>query len=69
MYEEFKQGLITRIQEDIAKSRIRLDAHTQGDNKEAIGFERGYLNALNTTLFDIIDLDRDVYNNINQESL
>jgi len=59
MYEEFKQELITRIQDDIAKSKVRLDAHTQGDNKEAIGFERGYLNALNTTLFDIIDLDRD----------
>ncbi|QDP68164.1 MAG: hypothetical protein Unbinned1473contig1000_42 [Prokaryotic dsDNA virus sp.] len=61
MYEKFKQELITRIQDDIEKSKQRADAHRQSCNKEPLAFEKGLQNALCTTLFDINDLDHDYY--------
>jgi len=61
-YEKFKHELITRIQEDIDKSKERADAHKQEENKEALAFEKGHQYALTTTLFDINDLDYDFYN-------
>jgi hypothetical protein len=61
-YEKFKQNLITRIQEDINKSKERADALKQSGNKEALSFENGYNNAHNTTLFDINELDYDYHN-------
>ena len=61
-YEKFKHELITRIQEDIGKSKERADAHKQEGNKEALAFEKGHQNALTTTLFDINELDYNFYN-------
>ena len=73
-YEKFKHELITRIQEDIDKSKERADAHKQvvssinipinirKENKEALAFEKGHQNALTTTLFDINELDYNFYN-------
>tara|TARA_R100000951_G_C2550248_1_gene152214 strand:- start:39 stop:248 length:210 start_codon:yes stop_codon:yes gene_type:complete len=61
-YEEFKQGLITLMQEDLEKSKHRLDAHIQENNVEAIAFEKGYRNSLTTCLFDINNLDWHYYN-------
>jgi len=59
-YEEFKQKLISRIQEDLQKSKHRLDAHIQSNSVESIAFEKGIQNSLATCLFDINDLDRDM---------
>lgn len=61
-YEQFKQALIIRIQEDIDKSEQRADAHRQGNRLEALAFEKGLKNALITTLFDINELDHNYYN-------
>lgn len=61
-YEEFKQTLIIRIEEDIQKSKERLNAHIQYNNLEQIAFEKGFQNSLTTCLFDINDLDRNYYN-------
>ena len=60
-----KEKLITRIESEIKKSKNRLDAHNQGKRieylnhqlndllKEAISFEKGYINALSTIKFDV----------------
>ena len=64
-YEEFKQALITRMQEDLEESKQRLDAHIQENNVEAIAFEKGKQDALVIALFDINDLDSDYYENQN----
>ena len=61
-YEKFKQKLITRIQEELSKSRQRADAHKQEKNKEPLAFEKGAQNALVNALFDINDLDYEYYN-------
>lgn len=64
-YEEFKQALITRMQEDLEESKQRLDAHIKENNVEAIAFEKGKQDALVIALFDINDLDSDYYENQN----
>tara|TARA_Y100001980_G_C14521672_1_gene296996 strand:+ start:854 stop:1063 length:210 start_codon:yes stop_codon:yes gene_type:complete len=60
-YEQFKQALIIRIQEDIDKSKHRADANRQCNRLEALAFEKGLQNALTTTLFDINELDHNYY--------
>ena len=48
-----KKKLIQRIDEEIKASKNRLDANSQWDRKEAIAFEKGYINAMASIKFDV----------------
>jgi hypothetical protein len=61
-YENFKQLLITRIQDDIAKAKQRQDAMKQENRQGGVDFENGAINAMTTILFDINELDHEYYN-------
>ena len=48
-----KDKLINRIESEIEQSKNRLNANNQEQRKEAIAFEKGYINALSLIKFDI----------------
>ena len=48
-----KAKLIERIEEEIKASKNRLDANLQWNRKEAIAFEKGYINAMSSIKFDV----------------
>ena len=60
-FEKFKQDLLIRLQEDKKKAQVRLDAMNELEYG-AIGFNKGMITTLSTTMFDIAELERELYN-------
>jgi len=49
------------VETDLMLAKVRLDASIQGNDIESVGFNRGAVNVLQTTLFDIKAIERGNY--------